>query len=610
MGMYAPDPPDPPKEYTAEKSAFAASELAKRKAEARAYNQQVNSFNNRINGFSGRIGGIAGRVGGFDILDDEYFGGARTQLTNMLGQLNGMNFNVPRPEWESTVNSAWGAVNVGMPSLGSADISARDRYIGQLNDLMGTLDNLMSERRAEENRVRNWSSQLFGDATSLGSRIKAANFGDLDILNNLRDEYGDINAQRKSFRSEILGDFRDPLMSRLDRLLSQNNTGIQGLFNQRDREMNRVNRYEQSIVNQGRGFGNRLAGLDINNLPGMEALQRAIDDYQNSVGMFKTQLTPDSYDFSQEMNQVQTVEDRLAQLFSKRDAEKQRVQQFTDQLNTAAMGIGSNARTADMYNLGTIDDLMAQIAMARDQMGGFSSKLRTDFGLATGQLDQAATLLEGLRNQRTSALDAITSKLDPLLGQIPGLADYDETGMDNLMNMLSGFGSQIGQFTGSDVSGLQQRLNTGQFDLQQRLNALSSKRAALEREAQVYLSALKKKKFGSLDDMTGDRDQATSMEDMMNQYNAQQGMDEIQAMMDYLDAEKARLEKDAQNVSLQQVADSLNPLGGTSSISDLQNQLTEEQYAALMNLSQRAAQGDTAALDQYNAFLRSLGVGV
>jgi uncharacterized protein HemY len=104
--------------------------------------------------------------------------------------------------------------------------------------------------------------------------------------------------------------------------------------------------------------------------------------------------------------------------------------------------------------------------------------------------------------------------------------------------------------------------------------------------------------------------QANDLQTRARQYQAMQAYDELTQIMSKLNAEKSRLTTDQQNVAAQTLLDQQNALSGGTNLNDIMNRISPEQYASLMQLAQKAQQGDQNSLDQYNAFLRSLGVGV
>lgn len=606
----SPSPPPPPPDYTQEKADFSASELAKREQQANQYNSSVGAFNNAISNYGGQIADLQGQIGGLNLTNDEMFTSYLGDIQNLQNQLYSQNFNTPKPYFESMVYSPYGAVSVGAPALLDVNNSLRDTYINQLGSLSSKINALQTQRQSEEQKMSQFAGNLYSQLAGINSSLGNANIGDLAGLNNYKAQLDAAMASKNAYTSPILGDYNPFAMSQLDPTYNSALARYNDLMNQRQAELTRATDFEQSILGRAAGFKDTYGGLNIGNEAGINALQSAIDAYQREVGRFNTRLGAQDYDFSQELGEVQSVEDMLAELRARRLSEQARVTNAQQNFQNQALALASAARTSDIFNSGRLGDLQAQIDALQGQIGGFTSELNTDFGLANNQLASAEELLAQLLQQRGTTVDQLKQRLALATTGIDAIAPYDEAAMNQRLTQLMGLQNQFTPFMGSDIDPTKLQLQSTMSDINNMLMGLSGKRAGFETDARTLLDQIKGGSYTSLDMLDPLFTQANDLQSQARQYQALQSYDELQQIMDFLNSQKSRIQQDATNVAAQQAAEQANPFGGTTNISDAMNNITSEQYAQLMALSQAAQQGDRNALDQYNAFLRSLGIGV
>lgn len=606
----SPDPPPPPPDYTKEKAEFSAAEAAKRKAQADAYNASVTAFNNQLSGYGGQISDWSGKVGGLGLTDDELFSGYIGDMNTLQNQLYGLNFNTAKPVFDSMVYSPWGAVSVDAPALLDLNTSLKDNYIGQLGGLSQKINGLQQQRMNEEQKFAQAAGNIYSQLQGVNTALSNARIGDLSGLNNYKTQIDALQAQKNAFTSPIMGDYNPFAWSQVDPTYQQALDRYNSLMGQRQAEVDRVKAYEQSIVDRAANFRSIYGGLDIANETGINDLQSALDNYQRDVGRFTTQLNNSDYDLSQEIGDVQSVEDLLGELRAKRLSEQSRVKNAETNFQNLALQLASAARTSDIYNSGRLSDLQAQLAALTGQIGDFSSVLPSDFGLAKNQLASAEQQIAQLLSQRGTTIDQLKARMEAAVNGVGSIADYDEAGMNQALTRLMGLQNQFTPFLGADVDPQKLQLQNSVADINNMLMGLTNKRAGFETEAQTFLNQLQNGSFTSLSMLDPLFEQANDIQTRARQYQAMQSYDELSKIMETLNAQKSRLQADQQNVAAQSLLDQQNALSGGTSLNDIMNQISPEQYAQLMSLAEKAKDGDQNSLDQYNAFLRSLGVGV
>lgn len=606
----SPDPPPPPPDYTKEKAEFSAAEAAKRKSQADAYNASVTAFNNQLSGYGGQISDWSGKVGGLGLKDDELFSGYIGDMNTLQNQLYGLNFNTAKPVFDSMVYSPWGSVSVDAPALLDLNTGLKDNYIGQLGSLSQRINSLQQQRMNEEQKFAQQAGNIYSQLQGVNTALSNASIGDLSGLNNYKNQIEALQAQKNAFTSPIMGDYNPFAWSQVDPTYQQALDRYNSLMAQRQSEVDRVKAYEQSIVDKAANFRSIYGGLDIANETGINDLQSALDNYQRDVGRFTTQLNNSDYDLSQEIGDVQSVEDLLGELRAKRLSEQSRVKNAETNFQNLALQLASAARTSDIYNSGRLSDLQAQLAALTGQIGDFSSVLPADFGLAKNQLSSAEQQIAQLLSQRGTTIDQLKARMDAAVSGVGSIADYDEAGMNQALTRLMGLQNQLTPFLGADVDPQKLQLQNSVADINNMLMGLTNKRAGFESEAQTFLNQLQNGSFTSLSMLDPLFEQANDIQTRARQYQAMQSYDELSKIMETLNAQKSRLQADQQNVAAQSLLDQQNALAGGASLNDIMNQISPEQYAQLMSLAEKAKEGDQNSLDQYNAFLRSLGVGV
>ena len=105
--------------------------------------------------------------------------------------------------FESSVNSEYGPIGItNIPDLTSAN-TQHDTLTGDLSNYQRQLNNLLSDRQAEEQRIRDCSNQL----TSLGgysSQAGQLGIGDINQINQLDRDLAALNTGRNAFSSAIM----------------------------------------------------------------------------------------------------------------------------------------------------------------------------------------------------------------------------------------------------------------------------------------------------------------------------------------------------------------------------------------------------------------------
>lgn len=600
----------PPPDYTSEKASYAATENQKRKAQADAYNASAKAFSDKLSGAVSQARNIKNSYGGYTIKDYNNFGNAEKEVNSLLGSLSGMNFSDVRPNYESVVQSPYGAVSVDTPSLMSIDYADRDAAQSELRSLLGQFNNLRNEYRGEEDKIRQSGQKLSSGIAGLKSGISRATIADLNALNEYQRQLDQYKADVGSFYSPIadITTIDDTYLNQANSEFGGLEASLKDLFSKRTAEEERIKAYEKGILEQADRFNADLGGYTIADEDKINALQKSIDDYQRQAGRFSSLL---NFDLTDELGNLQGVEDNLGSLAAKREAELKRIKDAQDKYFLTANDIARTARTSNIYDQGYIDDIRENASQLRDEIGRFSSVLPADFARVLSQIDAADSATSSLESRRNAALDRIQSRFDSALAGAGDIAAYDEAAMRDRLYRLGNIDTELSRFSGGRADDIAAQIASGVEQIDTRLRDLSTRRSQLEQQAQKLLATVKSASYTTGDQAAAGISEAEKLKSEIDLYNAQQAIDEISAIMDRLNSEKTRLANDASAVAARQQAEqdqvlrAIQGLGGDTSA--VGAGMTAQEYLALL---QKKKQEDDAAKQAaaISAFSSALGV--
>ena len=600
----------PPPDYTAEKASYAATENQKRKAQADAYNASAKAFSDKLSGSVSQARNIKNSYGGYTIKDYNNFGNAEKEVNSLLGSLSSMNFSDVRPNYESVVQSPYGAVSVDTPSLMSIDYADRDAAQSELRSLLSQFNNLRNDYRGEEDKIRQSGQKLSSGIAGLKSGISRATIADLNALNEYQRQLDQYKADVGSFYSPIadITTIDDTYLNQANSEFGGLEASLKDLFSKRTAEEERIKAYEKGILEQADRFNTDLGGYTIADEDKINALQKSIDDYQRQAGRFSSLL---NFDLTDELGNLQGVEDNLGTLTAKREAELKRIKDAQDKYFLTANDIARTARTSSIYDQGYIDDIRENASQLRDEIGRFSSVLPADFARVLSQIDAADSATSSLESRRNAALDRIQSRFDSALAGAGDIAAYDEAAMRDRLYRLGNIDTELSRFSGGRADDIATQIASGVEQIDTRLRDLSTRRSQLEQQAQKLLATVKSASYTTGDQAAAGLSEAEKLKSEIELYNAQQAIDEISAIMDRLNAEKSRLANDAnavaarQQVEQDQILRAIQGLGGDTGV--VGSGMTAQEYLALL---QKKKQEDDAAKQAaaISAFSSALGV--
>ena len=597
-------------DYTKEKGDWSTSTTNARKTWADSYNKNIDTYTNAMNPVLDAASNALNDYSKFTLKDVSKFDGAEDTLRYHLNTLQNLKYDQPKQNFESVVQSPYGAVSAEVPTLNSVDFSRRDSLLGDIRSAISKIGTLRNQYSSEEDKIRQTGSSLTGALSGLQSGLSRATIADLNALNDYQRLLDSYRTQANSFYSPIadVTDIDDKFKATADNAFSSIESRLNDLFAKRTAEEQRIKDYEASIYGQADQFDNALSGLTIADEAKINDIQRQIDNYQRQAGRFSSVL---NFDLGQELGDLQSVEDRLASLRAEREAELNRVNFAKTNFSQLAQDLSRAARTASIYDQGTLDDLLANAGNLRGEITGFSSQLPADFAGVLAQIAQAEQAANAVATRRNTALDRIQSRYDQALTGVGDIAAYDEAALNDRLFRLNSLGSELSRFSGGRADEMNDTFMAGIEQIDSRLRDLNTRRSQLEKQAQQLLANVKSASYTGIDQTTAGITEAEKLQSEIDLYNAQQAIDEISSIMQRLNSEKSRLERDAQVVADRQSAEQNEVLRGIQSlggdIGQVGANMTAAEYLALL---QKKKQEDEAAQQAaaISSFANALGI--
>lgn len=581
MGQYSSPAPPPPPDYTEEKKQVRLDTEKAYKKKADAYNKEVAAYNAQLTDFNKKYGNFSNTIGGLDMSsfwddpttakNENMYGSYLKDLTNLKNSLGGLNFNTDKPIFDSSIDSEYGTVSISnIPTLSKINSNLYNTLTGGFDSLIGDLKGLNTDRTNEIQRINDFRQGILGNIEDYNVGLGQMGIADLNQMNALERNLQSLNRQRQGFTSALMGQLYPNGFEQFDTLYGGVNQGLADLRGQRTAEEKRISDYEKAILGYADEYGGMLGGYDITNADEMNALQKLIDARQKEAGRFSSEL---GFDFSQELADLYDVETGLGKLQGDRTKELNRIQQAQNDYLASARAIEQAAEGGSIYSKAGLDAIGDRIRDLNQDIGGFSSLLNYDFSNTNSAIADASTALAGLNEKRQSELDKILAGITGQADGLSGIDLYNQDEFDTRRQALKDLELQLSPFSGGRVNEIQTSLDTGVGQIDTKLKELADYRNNLEQRAQTLMETVNNASYYATGDLSGSQSDYDAIQAEAELYNAQQAMDEIDAIMGRLNSERQRLEVDAENVDARQLAATedlnVNPLSGLPQFQNL-----------------------------------------
>jgi hypothetical protein len=398
----------------------------------------------------------------------------------------------------------------------------------------------------------------------------------------------------------------------IDDYLEPGYTALSNLRTEREKEQKRISDFSTGILGLADTGATDLAGLDISKLDEINQLQKLIDDKQRDAGRFSSEL---GFNFNSPLAELAELERGVGGLLTDRRNEETRITRAQQDALNRSRALEGQVGTTDIYSRAGLDALQSQIDDLQGEVTNFSSLLPFDFGNVNTALTTAEGSLGDLYGERKKALDDIVSGVSTANAGLGDIPLYDESAIRGRLSDAREQEGLLARFSGGRVNDIQGQITSATEAINARLGELTEYRKGLEEQAQALLTKVRERSFYSLDDLTGQQPEIDAAQAEIELYNAQQALDEIDAITTRLNSEKGRLERDAENVLARQrveqaeLAASLGP-GGVPQFQDygLIDPITASDYSRLLLQNADEEEEDLLNLPSQANFSRNLGV--
>lgn len=586
MPKKSPPPPD----YTAQKAQFAATTSADRQKQATDYNTQVSDYNSSLANILSEAQSLNTGSRQYGIIHDEQFAPTRQRVDSLSAQLNALAAPTALA-FGSTAESPWGPVSVENPTLNPVNSKLSAQIQGLLQGTTSQIDNLATQRTAEERRIQEALNSGRAGLSSFQNSLGVADIGNKAGLEALRTNFFDMENKANSFSSDILSEYGTDDFTALRNQLGQSRTQLDDLFGRRTAELNNVRQYEQGLNNMYDTLSSSVSSLGIGDISQMDAYEQQLRNKITEANRFSA---PVEFDLSQELPGLQGLLGEIGNKRSQRQAELDRISAFQERESNDAFNLLSQANSANYYNGSSIAQLQQELAKNRRDLSGFSSVLDSDFGNANSQLSEAEALIQQLGNQRNDALTGFNTKAQAAIDKLNGYDLSDESGLRSGMNEAQALMAEMSRFTGNDIDPYRQQVQEAVNLGNKRLGDLSSERQAIEAQARNLLNTSRSNQYSSFSQLDSLAEQLAAISTRQTNFNAVGASDEIDAINALIGGERNRIQSDldaAEAARLQELEATQSywgPQGNNMRFSGMGGQmpwLTDAQRRSIQNQS-------------------------
>jgi hypothetical protein len=410
------------------------------------------------------------------------------------------------------------------------------REFAEYNDVNSMVDRLLQQRSTEESRIGNYEQQLLQRARMLESQAQRLGIADTAQSSSLQSEADALRREASSFSSQIGFDLSQELapLDTVQSRLGEIQTG-------RTTEQARIDAYRNDLQSRLAQLQTRANSLTIADLDEIKTIDEELSGLDRESRNFRAELP---FDFANLFDSYGDVDSKLADLYSQRNSEEQRVAFATRSAQDRANDLLRSATLSDFYDASRLDSLAFDIQGARNQASGFSSVLGANFDPANQSLSQAEARLAALRQQRGSALGDISGRSTQIRDALSAAPLQDEAAQRQQRTLAQQALNELAMFRGDDVTTARNAFSNILGLADTRASELSSRRTALETQARTMRDQLRSNAFTSDADLAARRAEIDAFGTEINDFRATQADDEMSDIYRILDQERGRISND------------------------------------------------------------------
>ncbi len=593
-----PKPPPPPPDYSVQIQSETQRENQRRRNQANQYNQAIRFFNQQLGGYGRELDKYMTDIEGYELGDDvSGYGDILDKLSDYesalegfsLGDVSGFNpytnrpvvepqyktittaagtdKTIPNPAYQgggtitydqfglpSTLNftptgTSYGqAVSYDMPQLEELNIGLASRYTDKLNELEGLIRAAQAADKAERDRISNYFDNIVNEANRQENRINRMKLGDnFDVLlDDLVERRADVDA----FDSVL--DFSDQANTARDELAALEEL-LTGRVTAQTEAKDALRAFETERGEELDNILRTLRDADLGEYVGFDQdygeLARAIEE---QLGGFETELLDEDQlasRFADERAQISGIEDLLSGFEREKRTEQKRLEDTLAAFGVDVDQMGREIERGSMYDYygqEQLSDSLSDLETAIAELNR-RSPLNVDATEVLGRLADNRAALEGLRGQRTDALAEEGAQVAAIIGELPDIELYDESGLDSVQRRLRQELEDLNRFGGGTETNMV-ALESAIRQVDDRRNELAEKRSAIEQDSLALLQELRNAEFFGDADVKAAADRVELVRQEQERFKAGAAADELAALDALLQGQTSRLAADAANV--------------------------------------------------------------
>lgn len=461
----------------------------------------------------------------------------------------------------------------------------------------------------ENQRVKSYQDSITNQLDQYQNAIGGLGIADDKAMGNYGRYLDTLQQQMGRFTSE-LGVNWDNQNATLGTMRGQ----LTDLGTKRTNELKRIDDFQKQFGLDLSGLSTDIDGAGINSADKIDALRTRYNSLADQLAGFSSELNPQMNtqltQLGREQMDLENLSNKRSQALMTLENQIATMQAQAKQAERDLISMDGSVDGANYRDLTALNNLRQQIAERqqtaqdwRDELAAMQEKATTmgytpqTDGLAKaqgslnklgGEAGYSSLLgeLSTMQTKRQGEIDTINSTLSGLQGKVTDAPIQNETDLKSYLTDLSKHLSSLGQYTGNDLTAVSKGYNDAITSVNDKLTQLATKRTEIEKKAQEMLKRMNQTGYYNLGLVDGEKGGTDDLQSTIELYNAQQAMDEMDAIKQRLTSERQRIESDLQKSKAAAAAEAAavngqqNPnlpnYGGTGS------PLTEAEYLALL----------------------------
>ena len=301
-----------------------------------AYNSretEQNRINNYANDFQTEIDTTRAMLDGLDFADLSSLNAARGSLIGLTGKSRGYS-SVLDPNGLSEFNP-------------------------EMDALKQKLDGLFAQRKAEEDRVKNYRSSLISDADNYTRQLRGMTIADLDKINQLNDALDARMLDASRFETPLTADFSSVLSG-----MYNTDRGIDQLLQKRQDELDRIKNTQDRASLNAEDYLAAANNLDVYSRSALDDLMRRTTLGEREIQGFSSLLP---FDFSSSQSAYDSAQERVQQLLAERETN-------LNAIKTAGSLLDDNLGDVPLYQEDTFNDRLSQLQEQLSQLAMYTGQ--------------------------------------------------------------------------------------------------------------------------------------------------------------------------------------------------------------------------------------------